>query len=152
MADTARTEDPLIGFNFVLEIDGKTIGYFTDVGGLGLEIEVVEVQEGGQNQFTHKLPGRMKWTNITLKRGITSSKDLFEWATKSAGDGFSGSGNQLERTTGKVAMLDATGSQVQAWSFDGAYPVKWTGPTMSADSNDIATEELEIAHHGFTAE
>ena len=141
-SETSRVEDPAISFNFVLVIDGATIGVFTSVGGLGVEMEVETVKEGGLNGFEHKLPGRLKWSNITLKRGITSSTELFDWMLKATPNG-------LARTTGKISMLNTQYEEVQTWEFEGAFPVKWTGPSLDAGSNEVATEELEIAHHGF---
>lgn len=142
MGSPSRVADPLISFNFLLEVDGKEIGYFMSVGGLGVEMEVETVKEGGLNEFEHKLPGRLKWSNITLKRGITNSTELFEWMQASTPNG-------LERSTGRISMLNPTYETVQTWEFEGAFPVKWTGPSLDAGSNDIGTEELEIAHHGF---
>lgn len=142
MGSPSRVADPLISFNFLLEVDGKTIGYFMSVGGLGVEMEVETVKEGGLNEFEHKLPGRLKWSNITLKRGVTDSTELFEWIHSSTPNG-------LERSTGRISMLNTTYDAVQTWEFEGAFPVKWTGPSLEAGANDIATEELEIAHHGF---
>ena len=65
--------------SFLVEVDGKAIGTFTEISGLQVDIAVEEVEEGGQNEFVHKLPGRMKWPNITLKRGVTKSDNLFRW-------------------------------------------------------------------------
>ena len=150
---SSRTPDPPSIGRFIFAVDGGIgeIGAFTECAGLQVEIEVEEVQEGGQNQFVHRLPGRMRWPNIVLKRGITNSDALFEWFRKSSGDGFAGNGNKLEHTTGSVTLVDAGGMKVRQWSFVGAFPVKWTGPQLAASHNAAAIEELEIAHHGFTA-
>ena len=75
---------------FLFEVDGVAIGEFLEVSGLKLEVEVTTVEEGGENGFVHKLPGRMTWPNLVFKRGMTSSDALFEWVSKSSGDGFAG--------------------------------------------------------------
>jgi phage tail-like protein len=135
---------------FVFTVDGHEIGTFTEVSGLSVQIDVEDLVEGGQNQYTHKLPKGMKWPNLVLKRGVTDTDNLFEWFAKSSGEGFSGAGNKIEFHTGAVELRDSSGSTVRKWSFVDAYPVKWTGPKLAASSNDVAVEELEICHHGFT--
>jgi phage tail-like protein len=135
-------------FKFSVEGVGE-IGAFTEVSGLTVEVDLVEVKEGGQNHFSHKLPGPMKWPNIILKRGVTDSDNLFEWFSKTSGEGFAGEGSALTRTQGQITLTDAAGSTVRGWTFEEAFPVKWTGPTLTSSSSDAAIEELEIAHHGF---
>jgi phage tail-like protein len=150
----ARTMDPPFTGRFVFSVgkeDEIEIGAFTECSGLSVDIEVEELKEGGQNQFVHKLPGRMTWPNIVLKRGITNSDNLFEWLAKCSGEGFAGESNRLARQEGEVALLDPSGKKVRKWEFEGAFPVKWSGPTLAAGSRDAATEQLEIAHHGFRA-
>jgi phage tail-like protein len=146
MTDTAR---PPFSGRFVFTVDGVEIGAFTEVSGLSAELEVEEVVEGGQNQFVHKLPGRMTWPSIVLKCGVTSSERLFEWFARSSGEGFAAQGDKLERSDGAVVLVDAAGEPVRTWTFADAFPVKWTGPTLAASASDVAVEELEIAHHGF---
>lgn len=148
----SRTPDPPFVGRFVFTVDGLTIGAFTEVSGLSVQIETEELAEGGQNQYTHKLPGRMKWPNLVLKRGVTDSNNLFEWLTKCSGDGLADQGNKIERHHGSVTLLDAGGKTVRRWSFVDAYPVKWTGPRLAASSRDVAVEELEVCHCGFAAD
>jgi phage tail-like protein len=142
--------DPPFAGKFVFTVEGLTIGTFTEVSGLSVSIEVEELAEGGQNQYTHKLPGRMKWPNLVLKRGVTNTDNLFGWFQRSSGDAFAGAGNKLERHDGAVTLMDAAGKQVRRWEFVGAYPVKWTGPKLAAATRDLAVEELEVCHRGFT--
>jgi phage tail-like protein len=150
MNGQSRTPDPPFSGRFLFTVDGLTIGAFTEVSGLSVQIETEELAEGGQNQYTHKLPGRMKWPNLVLKRGITDEDNLFEWFAKCSGDGLAEQGNKIERHHGSVALLDASGKPVRRWSFVDAYPVKWTGPKLAASARDLATEELEVCHCGFT--
>jgi phage tail-like protein len=149
---SSRTVDPPFAGKFVFTVDDLTIGAFTEVSGLSVQIEVEELAEGGMNQYTHKLPGRMKWPNLVLKRGITNTDNLFAWFAKSSGDGFAGEGNKLARKNGAITLLDAAGKPVRKWKFTGAYPVKWSGPRLAASSRDLAVEELEVCHHGFQAD
>ncbi len=135
---------------FLFEVDGVEIGSFMEVQGLEVSIETEDVAEGGQNGFVHKLPGRMSWPNITLKRGVTSQDSLFNWMKKSSGEAFAQNKNKLERSSAAITLLDQSGKRLRSWEFDGAFPVKWTGPSFSAESASGVDEQLEITHHGFT--
>jgi phage tail-like protein len=134
---------------FILEVDGKEIGLFKEVHGLRAEMQVVTLDEGGQNQFAHRLPGRLTWPNVVLRRGVTSSDNLLAWLLHCSGDGYEGAKRKLEPTTAAITMLDHDFQRIQGWSITGAFPVRWEGPSLAAGSNEAAIEELEIAHHGF---
>jgi phage tail-like protein len=148
-ANQERKADPPFVGRFVFTVDGLTIGAFTEVSGLSVQIDTEELVEGGQNQYTHKLPKQMKWPNLVLKRGITETDALFEWFAKCSGEGLEAAGNKVERRHGSVQLLDSTGKVVRRWNFTDAFPVKWTGPKLAASSRDLATEELEVTHCGF---
>lgn len=148
----ARTMDPPFVGKFGFSVDGIEIGSFSEVSGLSVEIETEDLVEGGQNHYVHKLPGRMKWPNLVMKRGITDTNNLFEWFAECSGDGFTAKGNKLTRRNGAVVLLGNDGTAVRRWTFTGAFPVKWTGPTMAAASSDVAVEELEVCHSGFKPE
>ena len=136
---------------FLFEVDGVEIGRFMEVSGLEVTVGVEELEEGGENNYVHKLPGRMTWPNITLKRGITQNDTLLSWLNKSSGEQFAASGNKLERSTAAITLLGPSAQRLRAWEFDGAFPVKWKGPDFAVTSSDMATEQLEITHHGFRA-
>lgn len=139
------------GATFIFEVDGVEIGRFMEVSGLEVSIETEQIQEGGQNGFVHHLPGRMSWPNIRLKRGITQNDSLLAWLNKSSGEQFAANGNTLTRSTAAITLMGPGRTRLRAWNFDGAFPVKWTGPQFATSSTEMATEELEIAHHGFKA-
>jgi phage tail-like protein len=145
----ARSSDPPFVGKFVFEVGGTTIGAFTEVTGLSVQIDVEEVPEGGQNAFTHKLLGRMKWPNLVLKRGLTDTDALFAWLSECSGEGLAGKGNKVTPRNGKISVLDAAGKPVRTWEFTGAKPVKWSGPKLAASSRELAVEELEVCHSGF---
>lgn len=143
----ANGEDPLVGFHFAVEMSGKINGYFTECSGLGSEQEVIEhkvVSETGQ-EVVKKIPGRLKWENITLKRGITSNMDIWTWR-KMVEDGNVDSA----RSNGSIIMFDQTLSPVARWDFENAWPVKVTGPQPKSDSNEVGVEEMVIAHEYIT--
>ena len=136
---------------FLFEVDGVDIGRFEEVSGLEVSIETEDIPEGGQNSFIHKMPGRMSWPNIVLKRGVTKQDNLLSWFNESSGEQFSANGNKLVRKSAAITLLDRAGKRLRSWDFTDAYPVKWTGPRFAAGSSDAADEELEITHHGFRA-
>jgi phage tail-like protein len=144
-----RPPDAPFTGQFVFAVDGVDIGAFTEVSGLAVEVAVEELEEGGQNHFVHKLPGRMSWPPLVLKRGIANSDGLFDWFAETSGDGFAGQSNRLRRREGEVVLVDAASKPLRRWQFVDAFPVRWTGPTFVAGSADVAVEELEIVHHGF---
>lgn len=141
---TNTQEDPLVAFNFGLDIGGGIIsGYFTEVSGLGSESETTEhtvVTEAGQ-QVVLKVPGRLKWQDITLKRGITSAMDIWEWRQQVEQGGV-----DEARKNGSIVMYDQSGNEVARWNFERGWPSKVSGPSLSSDGSSIVTEELTITH------
>jgi phage tail-like protein len=156
--DSGFYQDSVTTATFLVEIDGEPVGRFTKAEGLEVEVEVVKYEEGGENGFEHKFPGRMSWPNLKLTRGITETDNLLAWLTYSSGDNFGSDKypdnstkkkNVLNRSTMAVVLVSATGERLRAWNFEGAFPVRWSGPSFASSADDLAEEELEIAHHGF---
>ena len=138
----AVRKDPYLGFRFLVEIKGLIKGGFSEVSGLQAETEFEEIREGGVNDYVHKLPTITKYPNITLKRGITDCDVLWKWHQ----DVVNG---KVERKTVFIILQDSEGKEKCRWSFDDAYPVKWLGPDLKADSSTVAVETLELAHNGI---
>jgi len=138
----AERKDPYLGFRFLVEIQGLIVGGFSEVSGLQAETEVEEIREGGINDHVHKLPKITKYPNITLKRGITDSDVLWKWHQEVISGLFM-------RMSGFIILLDSKGEEKWRWHFVDAYPVKWTGPDLKADSSTVAVETLELAHNGI---
>lgn len=135
--------------SFLFEVDGVAIGMFAEISGLEVRIEVATYAEGGQNGFEHRLPGRMTWPNLILRRGITNSDAFFSWVNKTAGPGFSANSNKLDRSTAAITLVGSDGQRMRSWDIEGAFAVRWSGPRLSVDGGDLASEELELAHQGF---
>lgn len=151
MVSNGFEEKRVTAATFLFEVDGLEIGYFMEVSGLEVEVDVENIEEGGENGFVHHLPGRMSWPNISLKRGVTQTDNLLTWLNKSSGEQFAAAGNKLTRSTAAITLIAPSGERLRAWEFVDAFAVKWKGPDFSAGSNDMAMEQLEIAHHGFRA-
>ena len=138
-------KDPYLSFRFLVEIQGLIKGGFSEVSGLQAETEFEEIREGGVNDYVHKLPKITKYPNITLKRGIIDSDVLWKWHQ----DVVNG---KVERKTVFIILMDSEGNEKWRWYFECAYPVKWTGPDLRADSNTVAVETLELVHKGIKKE
>lgn len=154
MADQAS--EPLGGdlptaSRFLFELDGVEIGVFREIHGLQVTVAVEEFREGGQNGFSHRVPGRMTWPNVVFRRGVTQGNALFEWLNKSSGEGFAANSDKLTRSTGAITAIDHVGTRLRAWELIDVFPVRWKGPDFSVESRDPLEEELEITHHGFRA-
>jgi phage tail-like protein len=136
-------ELPLVGFHFAVDIQGVITGYFTDCSGLGSEHEIIEhkiVTEQGQ-EVVKKIPGRLKWEDISLKRGITSSMDIWDWRAEVE------NGNVEDaRRDGSIIMFDQQLKEVARWNFERAWPLKVSGPSPKSDSNEIGVEEMILTH------
>jgi phage tail-like protein len=138
-------KDPYGNFNFLVEIDGIARAAFHEVGGLDSTIDVIEHREGGDNITVRKYPGQVKFSNLQLKWGMAEDTDLYAWHRQWAtGD------PAAARKNGSVVLLDRQGQEKARWDFVKGWPAKWTGPSFSAEANDIAIEMLEIAHEGLT--
>lgn len=142
----ADREDPLVAFKFGLEIEGKLSGYFTQVGGIGSETEVIQQKivnsETGET-IIQQIPGRLSWTPITLKRGVTSSMDIWAWR-QSVVEG------KVEdaRTNCSVVAYSQDNTEIARWNLDNAWPSKVVGPEMDAGATSYMVEEVTIVHEG----
>jgi phage tail-like protein len=138
-----RVSEPRPGCRFYVRVDGAPQAVFTELSGLSLEMTVEDVEEGGENGHVHRLPGRCKVGNITLKRGLTKSNEFFNWSLEVAQ-------GQIKRRHVTVILYNSDGTEEITWSFASAYPVKWTGPQFKSDDTTVAIETVELAHTGFT--
>ncbi|MEU6406413.1 phage tail protein [Streptomyces sp. NPDC046985] len=136
-------QDPGSTIWFTLSIDGESLGYFNGCEGLSSQVEVEQRQEGGNNGFVWHLPTRVTFSTIRLTRPLTpDTAKVAKW--------ISSVQTGIKRPTAQIAALRADGSEVARWGLIEVLPVSWTGPTLDPASPAVATEVLEIAHHGFT--
>ncbi len=140
---TGEKPYPYSSFRFRVEIAGVTVAQVSEVTGLQIETETEPQEEGGVNDFVYQLPKRTKHQHITLRRGITDLDELWNWYQ----DVVSG---KFQRKNGSIILIDIAGEDKWRWNFVQAFPVKWTGPDLKADSNTVAFEAVELAHHGIT--
>ncbi|MEW5868210.1 MAG: phage tail protein [Chloroflexota bacterium] len=131
--------DPYRGFNFRIELDNATVAAFREAGGLSFTTDVSEYREGTDIPLhVRKLAGLRKFANLTLKRGFTANKELWNWYRNTL-NGID------DRRSGAIVLQDEQHADVLRWNFEAAFITKWEGPALNATSNDVAIESLEIA-------
>ncbi len=133
-----------VNFRFDVIVEGVIVAAFTECTLPTLQVETMDIKEGGQNTYTHKLPVRVNAGSITLKHGLSRRTELLSWYLQVLeGD--------IEEATRQVTvvMYDVMHIPLAIWNFRNAYPVKWTGPTLKSDGSEIAIESLELTYHSF---
>lgn len=135
-------QDPAVSVCFKVKIDEFPLGLFNSCEGLGCEIVIEQREEGGNNAMVWQLPTRMKFSNVKLSRPIgADSAKLTKW--------FAGMMNGVTPTTMVISAMTLDERVVAEWSLHGVIPVRWTGPSLNLDTAKVATETLEVAHHGI---
>jgi phage tail-like protein len=146
MTDDYQPRDPVLSAGFWVEVQGVVVAAFTECSGLKAETEFETVKEGGRNDVVYRLPTRTTFSNITLKRGWTTSSDLWSW--------------YADVIQGKIQPRDCSivmcrmngislGTELARINIHQAYPVKWAGPDFRIDGAAAAFETIELAHMGF---
>jgi phage tail-like protein len=128
---------------FRLVIGGNDLGAFHTCDGLSAQVEIEQYAEGGNNGFVWQLPTRMKFSNVKLSRPLCADTDeVMAWLTSMT--------TGVKPKTANISAMTAERKVVASWGLLGVVPVRWTGPTLNLESPKVATETLELAHHGFT--
>ena len=149
LVNTARSPGPrlspeeLIVSRFSVEMEGLLVATFTECSGLSATVEVETIQEGGLNNFEHKLPGRTSFGNITLGSGVASSNNLWDWF-------YDVTMGKVVRRNVSIIMYSQNRSEAMRWNLEAAYPVSWQGPSFTAGDASITVHSLELAHHGLS--
>ena len=139
---TGDRKDPYRVYNFLVEVEGVTTAGFRECSGLDTAQDPIEYRNGNEDITVRKLPGLVKYSNITLKWGFTDDAAFWDWRKK-AMDG------KVERKNGSIILLDDAREEKLRWNFREGWPTKWTGASFNATSNEVAIETLEIAHEGL---
>ena len=147
MPATGNDKEAHVPIWFTLKIGGaEAAGFFKEATGFDSESETSEIKRSLPNGKTDviKVMGNTKWGDIELKRGVDQDKTLWNWR-KMIVDG------QLKdaRKDCQVTMLDYMGQPVVTYSIINAWPKKYTGVGLKADSNEVAVEGITLCHEGF---
>lgn len=152
MADdgSAQSETvwPIPKFHFEVKWDGGAgadmVASFQEISGLDTEAQPIEYRAGNSPVFsTIKMPGIVKTSNVTLKKGIFKSDNKFyDWYAKIKM-------NTIARTAVTINLLDESGAPVMSWKLKNAWPTKVSGTDLKSDGNEVAVETIELAHEGL---
>jgi phage tail-like protein len=133
-------KDPYGAYNFKLVIQGVTEGHFTQCTGLGVRVEAIKYREGGISQVVHRLPGRVEYADVTLRYGLTASKELWLWldsAVKGA----------VQRRNVSVIVLAQDGvTEAVRFNLLNAWPSSWVGAPLDALGHEVAIEEMTLVY------
>lgn len=133
---------PAVTVQFMVVIDDANLGSFNSCDGLGVEVVLEQREEGGNNSFVWQLPTRIKYSNIKLTRPLCKDTvKVTAWLASMA--------NSLEPKTANISAMTGGDEVVATWGLLGVVPVRWTGPSLNPESPKVATETIEIAHHGI---
>jgi phage tail-like protein len=145
-------DNPYGAFNYIVSLggdqgdggEGNIIGGFSDVSGLGYEVSYSEYRNGNERVNTvRKVPNTYKNDDITLKRGLVGSTELFDWL-KSVREG------NIDRRNINITLLDEAREPVAVFRVVSAQVKKWTGPTLAAKGGgEVAMEEIQLCHEGI---
>jgi phage tail-like protein len=117
---------------------------FQTVSGLSVEFEMEEFREGGENRFVHKLPGRTRYTDMVLKRGMLTDSAVIEWCLKAFRD------REFEPADVTVILMNEKSEPLRTWKVAHAIPKKWLISDLNANENAVVIETLELTYRYFT--
>ncbi len=142
-----------VAFSFRVELIGHgqtSDAHFQEVSGLSSETEIEQIEEGGENRFVHRLPGRIEHPNLVLKRGIVLTDDpLMRWCRESMESDLA---KPIETKDLTLSLLNEDRSPVMVWQVSHAWPVKWAIDQFDAMKNEASIETIELAYQDVTRE
>jgi phage tail-like protein len=136
--------DPLRNYRFRVEIDGVQAGAFSEAVIEPTTTEVIEYREGSEPSHVRKLPGLTKFGNVTLKRGVSASLELFNWHLQVVRGQISSA-----RKNVIIVVLDEAGQDVARFHVSDAWPTKYDPGELNAKGNEVFIESLELANEGI---
>ncbi|NLD47233.1 MAG: phage tail protein [Clostridiaceae bacterium] len=135
--------EPLSSYLFAIEIDGIETARFQKCEGLEAETSVIEIEEGGYG--IHHFPGRTRYQNLILEKGINDNNELFNWYKQTLLED-----RKIERKNGSIVLKNTENKEIKRWNFFRALPCRWIGPKLDYKNSDsFAVERIDIAHEGL---
>lgn len=134
----ATAADPYRAYNFKIEIQGVAEGHFTECTGIGIAVHAIRYREGGTGQVVRRLPGPIDYADVTLRYGLTSSRDLWEWF-------LSGVKGKVERRNVSIVLVDNDGvTEVMRWNLVNTWVASWRGAPLDALAREAAIESVTL--------
>ncbi|MDB5250062.1 MAG: glycerol acyltransferase [Segetibacter sp.] len=146
---------PPAGFHFKVEfvgVDGMgsdTEQRFQEVTGLSFEVETEDFKEGGENRFSYKLPKRIRYPNLVLKRGLLKGTALLNWFKSAISTYFTVVVYDFKPADIMITLLDESGEAAAIWNVVQAYPLKWSVSDFRSTDNSVVVETIELAYQYF---
>jgi phage tail-like protein len=140
-----KRDNPYLNFNFLVQLGDEAAAGFSEVELPEGRIEAVEYREGDDPGPARKLPGRVSYGHVVLRRGLAGGTDLFDW-WRAVRDG------QPDRRDVSIVLLDEARNQVATWRVRNAWPTRLAYSRLDGRGNDVVIETLELAHEGFELE
>ena len=135
--------DPYRAYNFKLMIGGIAEGHFTQCSGMSVDVAAIDYREGGTNQVVHRLPGPVTYGDITLRFGLTASRELWTWFMTAVT-------GRVVRKNVSIVLLDADGvAEVARWDLINAWPKSWRGAPLDTLSKEVAIESVTLVYETF---
>lgn len=158
--NTTDPDPPYHVFRFHVEFHGDLLpgrqgdtdpvvvahGAFSHCSGLEATMEPKVVRVGGRNWGAVQRPGHVSFSTVVLRRGVTSTQDLWSWFELVAGGAYH------VRRAARITLMDHAGKPRLAWLLSRALPVKFKAADLDASSNEVGVEELHLAHEGLRLE
>jgi len=142
-ASPGTRPNPYPGYNFRFEAQGVTEAHFSQVSGMGIKVRPISWREGGLRSIVRRLPGQVEYSDVTLKYGLTSSADLFNWIMTAVN-------GSVQRKNVSIVQLDSAGAQeVIRWDLIDAWPLQWQGALLDALENAVAIETLVLTYEAI---
>ncbi|NMC34455.1 MAG: phage tail protein [Veillonellaceae bacterium] len=133
-------QDPYRAYNFKFEFQGAVQAHFVKIEGLGVKLERILYRAGGEHAQVRAIPGRVEYTPVTLRYGLTDSTTMVKWL-------FEAAEGSVRRENVSIAMLDDSGSyEVRRWNLIGSWPCELVTAALDAGGNELAIESLTLAY------
>jgi phage tail-like protein len=137
-ASSGAYVDPYSAYNFKLEIQGVTEGHFTEVSGMEASVAPISYREAGNSQVVHYVPGRTEYGAVTLRYGVTRSRELWDWF-------LTGVKGAIQRRNISIVLLASDGTtEVMRWNLFNAWVTQWRGAMLDAKGQEVAIESVTL--------
>jgi phage tail-like protein len=140
-------DTPPVGFHFLVVFELPQLPTdirFQEVSGLSVSAEFEALAEGGENRFTHQLPTRLNYGDITLKRGTPLGSGVSWWARKALED------FEFKPVNVLISLLNDQHIPLYNWYVVNAIPKRLEVTGLNAMQSEIAIETLVLTYHYFT--
>ena len=148
MADDGSAQSaniwPIPKFHFEVKWDTNVMS-FQEISGLDIQSEEIKYRAGDSKQFSViKMPGMMKFGNVTMKKGVFKGDNKFwDWLNQIKL-------NTIKRVPVTISLLDETSAPTMVWTLNNAWPTKISSTDLKSEGNEVAIESIEIVHEGLT--